>query len=200
MYCRYRAFRDSGLIFFLDVVIWQEIGILRVSSLGDVMKAFPLFITVADRPLIVFGGGEEAAAKIRLLLKTDARLVAVASEFEPAVADLDGLTRITQDPLTFDLPANTPFAYAATGDADLDADLARQARAAGVLVCAVDQPDVSDFSTPALVDRDPVVVAIGTEGTAPVLARAVKAQVEFLLEPSLGLIARTAASLRQHVG
>ncbi|MAV47400.1 MAG: uroporphyrinogen-III C-methyltransferase [Alphaproteobacteria bacterium TMED89] len=163
------------------------------------MKAFPLFITVADRPLIVFGGGEEAAAKIRLLLKTDARLLAVASEFEPAVADLDGLTRITQDPLTFDLPANTPFAYAATGDADLDADLARQARAVGVLVCAVDQPDVSDFSTPALVDRDPVVVAIGTEGTAPVLARAVKAQVEFLLEPSLGLIARTAASLRQHV-
>ena len=163
------------------------------------MKAFPLFITVENRPLVVFGGGEEAAAKIRLLLKTDARVIAVAADFEPAVAGLPGLVRVQQDPLCFDLPAGTAFAYAATGNEQLDAALAVRTRNAGVLVCAADQPSVSDFSTPALVDRDPVIVAIGTEGTAPVLARAIKAQIEFLLEPSLGQIARTAAGLRAQI-
>lgn len=163
------------------------------------MKAFPLFVTVADRPLIVFGGGEEAAAKLRLLLKTEAQVIAVAPSFEPAVAGLKGLTLVRQNPLCFDLDPATPFAYAATGDETFDAELAFKARRAGVLVCAADQPAVSDFSTPAIVDRDPVVVAIGTEGTAPVLARAVKAQIEFLLEPGLGLIARTAAGLRARV-
>ncbi len=163
------------------------------------MKAFPLFLTVHARPLVVFGGGEEAAAKLRLLLKTEANVIAVASAFEPAVSELEGLTLIRQNPLCFSLPRNAPFAYAATGDEQLDADLARKARHEGVLVCAADQPAVSDFSTPAIVDRDPVVIAIGTEGTAPVLARSIKAQIEFVLEPSLGLIARTAAGLRGHV-
>jgi uroporphyrin-III C-methyltransferase/precorrin-2 dehydrogenase/sirohydrochlorin ferrochelatase len=163
------------------------------------MKAFPLFITVEARPLVVFGGGEEAAAKLRLLLKTDAEVIAVASSFEAAVTDLPGVKLVYQNPLCFELSPSTPFAYAATGDEQFDAELSRKARAAGVLVCAVDQPGVSDFSTPALVDRDPVVVAIGTEGTAPVLARAVKAQIEFILEPSLGLIAKTASGLRSRV-
>ena len=68
------------------------------------------------------------------------------------------------------------------------------------MICAADQPEVSDFSTPAIVDRDPVVVAIGTEGTAPVLSRQIKASVESLLEPGLGLIARLASGLRPWVG
>ena len=163
------------------------------------MKAFPLFITVTDRTVVVFGGGEEAAAKLRLLLKTEASVVAVAEHFEPAVADLRGLSLIEQAPLTYDLPTGVPFVYAATGDEALDAQIAQRVRAKNVLVCAADQPAVSDFSTPAIVDRDPVVVAIGTEGTAPVLARNIKAQIEFILEPSLGLIARAAAGLRKTV-
>ena len=163
------------------------------------MKAFPLFINVADRSVIVFGGGEEAAAKLRLLLKTEARVIAIAPHFEAPLLALDGVIRVRTNPLTFELPENIAFAYAATGDEALDARLAERVRAAGILVCAADQPTVSDFSTPALVDRDPVVVAIGTEGTAPVLARRIKAQVEFMLEPGLGLIARIAASLREAV-
>ncbi len=163
------------------------------------MKAFPLFINVAERSLLVFGGGEEAAAKLRLLLKTEARIIAVAHHFEASVVGLDGVIRVRTNPLSFDLPANIAFAYAATGNEALDAQLAMRLRGAGILVCAADQPAVSDFSTPALVDRDPVIVAIGTEGTAPVLARRIKAQIEFLLEPSLGLIARVAAGLRRAV-
>ena len=88
------------------------------------MKAFPLFINVADRSVIVFGGGEEAAAKLRLLLKTEATVIAIAPHFEAPLLALDGVIRVRTNPLTFDLPENIAFAYAATGDEALDARLA----------------------------------------------------------------------------
>lgn len=63
----------------------------------------------------------------------------------------------------------------------------------------VEQPDLCDLTTPSLVDRDPVVVAIGTEGTAPVLARQIKTKVEELLAPNLGGLAALAGRLRGSV-
>ena len=89
------------------------------------------------------------------------------------------------------------LAYVALED---DAEAARavaMARAAGVPVNAVDRQELCDFITPAIVDRDPVIVAIGTEGTAPVLARQIKARLEAMLPARLGGLARWAASLRQ---
>ena len=59
------------------------------------------------------------------------------------------------------------------------------ARSAGAIVNVLDRTDACDFITPAIVDRDPVVVAIGTEGSAPVLARQIKADVEAMLPAEL---------------
>ncbi|MEO0389145.1 MAG: uroporphyrinogen-III C-methyltransferase, partial [Pseudomonadota bacterium] len=70
-------------------------------------------------------------------------------------------------------------------------------RAAGVLVNTVDTLEACDFITPAMVDRTPVTVAIGTEGAAPVLARRIKAQVEENLTPDLGLLARAGQAFRK---
>ena len=162
------------------------------------MDAFPIFAQVRGRTLLVFGGGAEAAAKLRLLVKTSARVIAVAEDFAE-VADVAGIECVRADPSAFAPPSGTALAYAATGDGVLDAAIARRMREANILVCAADQPGVSDFITPAIVDRDPVVVAIGTEGTAPVLAREVKARVERMLPPSLGRVARKAGALRAHV-
>ena len=63
----------------------------------------------------------------------------------------------------------------------------------------VDQPALCDATTPSIVDRDPVVVAIGTEGTAPVLGRAIKTQIEQTLDPRLGAYASLAGRLRDAV-
>ena len=160
------------------------------------MKSFPIFLTVENKSIVVFGGGADAAAKLRLVQKTDARLFVVAEHVDSSVLTLGQAIWVKTDPETFDLPADMAFAYAATGDADLDRRLAQRVRAQGGLVCAVDQMPVSDFSTPAIVDRDPVVVAIGTEGTAPVLARDIKARIESILEPGLGQVAKVAQGLR----
>lgn len=160
------------------------------------MDTFPIFLNVRNRTLLLFGGGEEAAAKLRLLTKTSATVVVVAEAFGDI--DLDGAIAVVADPLTWPLP-DAAFAYAATGDRALDAAIARRLRAGKIPVCAADQPEVSDFITPAIVDRDPVVVAIGTAGTAPVLAREIKARVERMLPSRLGRVARKASALRDHV-
>ncbi|MEM8663787.1 MAG: siroheme synthase CysG [Pseudomonadota bacterium] len=162
------------------------------------MEHFPVFLRVADRPVVVFGGGAEAAAKLRLVRKTRARIVVIADAFDDTI-DLDGTTPILGDPLTAPLPDGAAMAYVATGDFALDAQIAARCRAAGILVSAADQPDVSDFITPAIVDRDPVVVAIGTEGNAPVLAREIKARIERMLPARLGRVARKAGALRKRV-
>ena len=163
------------------------------------MDHFPVFYSVRGRAVVVFGGGADAAAKLRLVQKTSARIVVIADAFEPGVIDLHGTEPLVADPLTAPLPDDIAFAYAATGDAQTDAAIARRLRGLKIPVCAADQPDVSDFITPAIVDRDPVVVAIGTEGTAPVLAREIKARIERMLPAGLGKVALKAGALRDHV-
>ena len=88
---------------------------------------------------------------------------------------------------------------APTGDAEADARAAAIGRAAGALVNIVDNLDGSDFITPAIVDRDPVTVAIGTEGAAPVLARKIKAEVEAMLPATLGRLTRIGQAFRARV-
>ncbi|NKX45845.1 siroheme synthase CysG [Roseicyclus persicicus] len=162
------------------------------------MDHFPIFLAVEGRRIVVAGGGETALAKLRLLLKTTARITVVAEAAEPAVAALAAEGRIALIPRAF-APGDALCAalvYAAQDDAAEDARVARLARADGALVNIVDNLGDSQFITPAIVDRDPVTVAIGTEGAAPVLARAIKADLEARLPASLGLLARIGKRFR----
>lgn len=162
------------------------------------MRHFPIFALVADRRVVLAGGGETAIAKLRLLLKTEARIDVFAPAPAPEISAWAAGGR-----LTLRLRRISPgdvggalFLYAAHGDAAEDARAARIGRAEGALVNIVDNLGDSDFITPAIVDRDPVVVAIGTEGAAPVLARGIKAHLEERLAPSLGRLARVGKTLR----
>jgi uroporphyrin-III C-methyltransferase/precorrin-2 dehydrogenase/sirohydrochlorin ferrochelatase len=101
----------------------------------------------------------------------------------------------TEDPTAASF-AGAALVFIATGDRDYDEALHALAKKAGCVVNTVDRPDLCDAVTPSLVDRDPVVVAIGTEGNAPVLARQIKTQIELLLEPNLGALAELAGRLR----
>ena len=96
-------------------------------------------------------------------------------------------------------PTGAALVYGANGDAGEDARAAAIGRAAGALVNIVDDLEGSDFITPAIVDRDPVTVAIGTEGAAPVLARKIKAEIEEMLPATLGLLTRIGQGFRGRV-
>ncbi|WP_321363434.1 NAD(P)-dependent oxidoreductase [uncultured Celeribacter sp.] len=165
------------------------------------MKFFPMFLRMIERDVVIIGGGETAAQKARLMLKTEARIVLVAPELEPELAALVAEGRAVQHAgeITDDLFANAALVFVCTEDEVRDSELYHVVRAAGALVNVVDRPDLCEANTPSLVDRDPLVVAIGTEGAAPVLARQIKTRLEEMLEPRLGDLVALGGRLRDHV-
>ena len=141
------------------------------------MRHFPIYVALQDRRVVLSGGGEAALAKLRLLLKTEARIDVFTPEPADEITDWAGEGRLTliRRPLQAGDVSGSVLFYAADEDDREDARTAALARAEGALVNIVDNLQDSAFITPAIVDRDPVTVAIGTEGAAPVLARAIKA-------------------------
>ncbi|RBW45555.1 uroporphyrinogen-III C-methyltransferase [Loktanella sp. D2R18] len=162
------------------------------------MKTFPMFLTMTDRRVVIAGGGEQAAQKCRLILKTEAQITVLAPTLDPELADLHAAGKINWDksPITPTQFADTALVFIATGCPGVDSSLHALAKRAGATVNVVDRPDLCDAITPSIVDRSPVVVAIGTEGTAPVLARQIKTRMEEILEPRLGDLAAVVGRLR----
>jgi uroporphyrin-III C-methyltransferase/precorrin-2 dehydrogenase/sirohydrochlorin ferrochelatase len=144
------------------------------------MRAFPLFVRLEKRPVLLVGGGEMAAAKLRLLLSAHAAVTLVSPEVVPEIAVLiaDGQLRWhARDFAPADIVGQN-LAFSATEDEALDLAVSVAARRAGVLVNVVDRPELSDLIMPAIVDRDEIVVAISTNGGSPVLAQRIRAAVE----------------------
>ena len=163
------------------------------------MDHFPIFLAVAGRRITVSGGGEAALAKLRLLLKTTAHINVFAADPAPELLALAQAGRIHLTPRALepgDALCSMAF-YAANDDHGEDARVTRLAQADGSLTNWVDNLGASQFITPAIVDRDPVTVAIGTEGAAPVLARRIKADLEERLPASLGVLARIGKGFRR---
>jgi len=165
------------------------------------VKHFPIFVALEGRRVVLSGGGDAALAKLRLLLKTEARLTVFAPTPAQEIEDWHaaGKLRLVRRAME---PGDTTCAvlfYAADEDEAEDARTSAIARADGALVNIVDNLQDSAFITPAIVDRDPVTVAIGTEGAAPVLARAIKADLEARLPAKLGALARIGKTFRKAV-
>lgn len=137
------------------------------------MRLYPVFLDMRGRRALVVGDGEVAARKAEPLRASGATVI-VRPGFDPS--DLSGCALA--------IGADAP-------EADLTS-LAAAARDAGIPVNIVDRPDLGTCMAPALIDRDPITVAISTAGTAPVLARLLRQQIEALLPPSLGRLARLA--------
>ena len=161
------------------------------------MRYLPINIDLRGKRVVVFGGGGAAEAKLRTVLRTEAEVRVVSAEPSAEIqrwAD-DGRLHIATDCC---LDCAT-LVYAATEDPEENLRIAELARAKNIPCNAADMPAGCDFITPALVDRAPVVVAIGSEGTSPGLARAIKSDIETRLPSDLGETARTIKGLRDQL-
>lgn len=164
------------------------------------MRYFPIFFDLDGRDVLIAGGGEKALQKLRLLAKTTARLRIVAEDVSAdiAAAGIPTLEIARRSFVDSDLDG-VALVFAANDDASLDARVAAAARARGLPVNVVDGPGESNFIMPAIVDRDPIIVAIGSEGAAPILAREIKAKIESWLPTRFGRVAQRAQALRSRV-
>ncbi len=134
------------------------------------MNSLPIFLRLEGRPVILLGDNETAQAKRHLLERAGA-----------IPCDENGDARI---------------AIVVLNDANEANAAVDRLRARGILVNATDRPELCDFTLPAIVDRSPVLVAIGTGGASSGLAKALRQRFEILLPPSLGGLAKSLNSAR----
>jgi uroporphyrin-III C-methyltransferase/precorrin-2 dehydrogenase/sirohydrochlorin ferrochelatase len=164
------------------------------------MRVFLASIPMDGARVVIIGDGEPALAKLRLFLKTPADLVWFAPDGAPAgPGALQGrLQPIERWPLADDL-SGARLVFIAVEEEQRATELAALGRAAGAQVNVVDKPDFSDFHTPALIDRDEIVIGIATGGSAPILARDLRSRIEAVLPAGLTHVARLARELRETV-
>ena len=163
------------------------------------MRYFPIFLDLDGRKAVIVGGGIEALNKARLLAKTDAKIAVIASKLHKDLAEMVNSGRVERLARRFspELLDGAALVYAA--DRTLDAEVAAAAQVRGIPVNAVDAAPISTFITPSIVDRDPVVIAIGTEGAAPVLGQGIRSRIEAMLPQALGRLAKAASQLRTRI-
>ena len=165
------------------------------------MRQFPAFFQMENASVVVFGGGEEARRKVRLLAKTPAKItVLVGDEIDPGFAQ-EFAGRITIAPFEQFGPALdlAKFAIIACRVDKRTEDAITLARQFGVPINVVDHPEMCDFFVPSILDRGDIVAGIGTGGAAPVLAKSVRAKLETLMPPKIGDLAKFAKTLRPAV-
>jgi uroporphyrin-III C-methyltransferase/precorrin-2 dehydrogenase/sirohydrochlorin ferrochelatase len=165
------------------------------------MKNFPMFLQMTGRRVLIVGGGEQAAQKARLILKTEAEVVFLSETLNAELTKFveQGKARHLDGDLTADIMRSAILVISATGCAGAGAAHAAMAQETNTLINVVDMPNLCDAMTPSIVDRDPLVIAIGTEGCAPILGRQIKSKIETMLESNLGDLVAFAGRMRGEV-
>jgi uroporphyrin-III C-methyltransferase / precorrin-2 dehydrogenase / sirohydrochlorin ferrochelatase len=169
--------------------------------LDTVMDYLPVFVDLKNAPCLIVGAGSVAARKAGLLLRAGARVTLVAPDAGEETVALQEAGSIRHVAANFSpsMLDGQRLVIAASNDQALNRQAAAAARQAGVWCNVVDDREHCDFILPAIVDRDPVVVAFSTGGRAPVLAQWLKSRLEASLPARIGALAERAARWRHLV-
>jgi len=165
------------------------------------MRLFPAFFHTDDAHVVVFGGGEAARRKVRLLAKTSAIItVIIDDQIDPGFAqEFAGRITIAPRDMAGQALDRSIFAIIACRTGDNCEQSIEWTRAYGVPLNVVDRPDLSDFSVPSMLERGEIVAAVGTGGAAPVLAKQIRAQLEALVPQAMGPLSELARAFRPNV-
>jgi uroporphyrin-III C-methyltransferase/precorrin-2 dehydrogenase/sirohydrochlorin ferrochelatase len=162
------------------------------------MDYLPIFLDLRQRRCLLVGGGEAAAAKAALLRRAGAEVAVVARRLCPALADTvrRGEALHLADDFSAALLDGAALAMVAGEDRAVGAMVSRAAQARAIPVNVMDETELCSFIMPAIVDRSPVLVAIGSAGGAPLLASLLRQWLDRVLPARLGALATLAGRFR----
>ncbi|MEM8617755.1 MAG: siroheme synthase CysG [Pseudomonadota bacterium] len=162
------------------------------------MRLFPAFFYTDDRAVVVFGGGEEARRKVRLLAKTTADIHVFSHDpLDSDFADeFEGRITVGTYDQAGPVLETAQFAIIACRHDDCKQDAVALAKSYGLPINVVDRPELCDFTVPSLLERGEIVAAVGSGGAAPVLAKRVRTELEALLPQGMGPLSEMARDLR----
>lgn len=165
------------------------------------MNYLPIFFDIKNKPCLVIGGGDIALRKTQSLIRSQAKVVVVAPSIKPELKTL--VESNSGECIHREFQANDlqdkALIIAATDIDTVNREVYQLTKNMSVLLNVVDNPKLSNFIMPAVIDRDPLVVAVSSTGRAPVLARIIRAKIETLLPTNYGRLAALAGSFRQAV-
>ncbi len=162
------------------------------------MDFLPIFLRLTDEPALVVGGGAVAARKVSLLREAQARVTVISPELDRSLQALKDTQQIEhiQGEYQSGMVSHYRLVIAATDESAVNQAVSEQAKALNIPVNVVDHPDLCSFIMPSIVDRSPVVVAVSTGGSSPVLARMIRARFETLVPASYGRLAKLVQKYR----
>jgi uroporphyrin-III C-methyltransferase/precorrin-2 dehydrogenase/sirohydrochlorin ferrochelatase len=160
---------------------------------------FPVFFDLAGQNVLIVGGGEVALRKVSLLERTGALISVVAPEIAPELLQraAAGKLKLAIREFAPDDLDGARLVIVATSRRAVNRWIAKLSEARNIPVNVVDDREASRFIVPAIIDRDPVLVAISTGGTSPVLARRLRERLEALIPKRIGELASWLRALRR---
>ncbi len=164
------------------------------------MDYFPVFLDIRNKLCVVVGGGEVAVRKADLLLKSGGRVMMVAPELGASAGRMVDRGEVLHVAARFTAEnlRGAMLVIAATDDVAVNQEVFRAASALHLPVNVVDNAQLCSFVVPSIVDRSPVIVAIGSSGKAPVLARLLRTRLEGWIPQAYGKLAALAGAFREH--
>ena len=165
------------------------------------MQALPIFFNIKNRHCVVIGGGDVAMRKVSMLLKAQAAVTIYSPEICHELQDLVDAKKINFVAEQFEQNQlqGACLVIAATNKEAVNSAVSIAAKTQNIPVNVVDAPDLCTFTMGSIIDRSPVVIAISSEGNAPVLARYIRAKIETMLPATYGRIADIAGEFRDKV-
>jgi len=165
------------------------------------MEFLPIFLSSRDKKVSVVGGGVAAARKIDILLRSNCAITVFADELIEELDDLasEGTISHEQRNITKDDLCKSIAAFGASAKVEENVALSELAKECAVPVNIVDNPRLCDFIMPATVDRSPIIIAVSSSGTTPLLARLLRSRIETAIPAAYGRLAEFAGSYRDRV-
>jgi uroporphyrin-III C-methyltransferase/precorrin-2 dehydrogenase/sirohydrochlorin ferrochelatase len=165
------------------------------------MDYFPIFINLKGQDCLVVGAGEIAARKIDCLARAGAKITVIATEISTTVATMQATHALTllQKPFLPEDLHDFKLVVSATNHDETNRLIADTANQQKILVNVVDNPELCSFIFPAIIDRSPIIAAVSSSGSAPILARLLRAKIETIIPPAYGRLAALASKFRHPV-
>jgi precorrin-2 dehydrogenase/sirohydrochlorin ferrochelatase len=165
------------------------------------MKYYPMFLRVAGRRCLVVGGGTVAERKVTALVEAAAHVTVISPVTTPTIQALTARQAITHHARQYARGDVCGFflAFGATDDEQAQQQLARDARAAGVLLNVADRPELCDFIVPAVAEQGDLVIAASTGGASPALAKRVRRDLQESFGPEYAEVLQLLQRLRERL-
>jgi siroheme synthase-like protein len=166
------------------------------------MALYPIFVELKGRPIIVIGGGNVGAEKVRGLLAAEADITVVSPELIDELREHAAAGRIRHVARAYqesDLDGGYEFIMVATDDGAINAQVGAAGKKRGIWVNAADDPTNCDFILPAVIRKGKITLAASTSAASPALARRLREELDAYLTDDMPALADLLAEVRQEV-